>query len=159
MMDTDAVNAAVLDWMHETLPDVKTGYDYTGERREADLAVFGDGSFPDLIVDVADTEDGQEFAEFPYAQLQQAWVRIWRINFSIMVDNSESRAASKQLRDFSDQLRRTIATDGNLGNRVQFASPRMSFDFTQPFVRYQDGTRGREVIGSMAVGEMIDVNL
>lgn len=158
MMDTDAVNAAVLDWMHETLPELATGYDYLGERRDADLAVFGDGSFPDVIVDVATTQDGQEFSEFPYAQLQQTWVRIWRINFSIMVDNSASRAASKQLRDFSDTLRRAISTDGNLGERVQLASPIMTFDFTQPFVRYQDGTRGREVIGSMAVGELIDVN-
>lgn len=159
MMGTDAVNSAVLDWFRDTLPDLKTGYGHLTERKgDAELAAWGTGEFPDVLVDVATTQDGQQFAEFPYAQLQQAWVRIWRIDFSIMVDNVDTIAASKQLRDFTDQLRSTIAGDGNLGGRVQLASPIMTFDFTQPFVKYADGTRGREVVGTMAVGELIDVN-
>lgn len=158
MMGTDDVNAAVLDWMRETLPDLKTGYDHIPEGKDAARASFGDGSLPDVIVDVAETTDGQDFPEFPYAQLQQAWVRVWRVSFSIMADNEIPADAAKQLRDFADQLRSTIAGDGNLGDRVQFASPIMSFDFTQPFVRYDDGTKGREVVGTMAVGELVDVN-
>jgi hypothetical protein len=160
MRTTQEVNGAVLDWMRETIPALATGYDHIpeGKGKGSSVPTFGDGSMPDVVVDVATTEDGQDFAEFPYAQIQQAWVRIWRIDFELMVDNADPAAAAQQLRDYIDLLRSTIAGDGNLGGRVQFASPRMTFDFTQPFVRYDDGTKGRGVIGSMAVGELIDVN-
>lgn len=157
-MTTQEVNAAVLAWMRETLPTVNTGYDHIPFGKGAELATFGDGSFPDVIVDIAETTDGQDFPEFPYAQIQQAWVRVWRLGFSLGVDNSDPAAAATQLRGFADLLRTTISRDGNLGGRVQFASPIMSFDFTQPFVRYDDGTKAREVIGQMSVGELIDVN-
>lgn len=151
-MTNDQIIAAVIDWFRDGLPWLEHDYDYVPAAKP--------GAIPDIIVDVESDEEnfGAQFAEFPFAQIQQVSLRVHRLGFSIMDDNSDPQAAAQRLRGIPDELRPLLRRDATLGGRLEprtMASPFISFDFTQPFVRYEDGTKGREVVGSMSVGQLV----
>lgn len=148
-MTAAEVAAAVKAWITETLPELTATYHFIPSAKNAGL--------PDAVVDVAEQRDGLDFEEFPWRQLQNAPVRKWNVEVSVMVDNSDPEAAADQLHDMADRLSGSLLSGGNLGGRVPFASPFSTFDFTNPFVEWDDGTRGREMTMTMAVGELLEV--
>ena len=75
---------------------------------------------------------------------------------SFMVDNALTDQAAAQLRDFEARLLESVLKDATLGGRVPIASPQMEFDFTAPFVEYEDGTKGREMTMTIAVGHLVE---
>lgn len=148
-MTTEDVLTGVNAWVVATCdPPIVGAYEYLPEMKTAEL--------PDVVTEVLEVRMNIEDPRFPFAQLQQTWLKVWQINCSIMVGNSDPGAAALQLEGYADQMDASIRGDGSLGGRVPFISPFYAFDFTAPFVEYNDGTRGREMNMQMAIGELVE---
>lgn len=127
------------------------------------------GGLPDLVAYALRKRIVPEDPEnFPFRQLEQVWLRIFDIELSVMVEPAEAddgelldtaalRAPHDVLRGFGEILEGSALKDPTLGTRVQMTSPRMIFDYSQPFAEYEDGTRGPEMSVTLAVAEAIDV--
>lgn len=151
-MTNAQIIAAVVEWFRDGLPWLEHDYSYVPAAKP--------GAIPDVIVSVENDDEGlgSNFAEFPFGAIQQRTLRVHRLGFSIMADNEDPAAAAALLESIPDELRPLIRGDATLGGRLNpgtMASPFITFDFTQPFVRYEDGTKGREVVGSLSVGQLI----
>lgn len=151
-MTNAQIIAAVIAWFREGLPWLEHDYPYVPAAKP--------GAIPDVIVSLENDDEnlGSNFAEFPFAQIQQRTLRVHRLGFSIMEDNSDPAAAAARLESIPDDLRPLLRGDATLGGRLDpgtMASPFITFDFTQPFVRYEDGTKGREVVGALSVGQLV----
>lgn len=148
-MTTQDVLDGINDWILDTCtPTIVGSYTYLPSAKTEAL--------PDVITEVLDIRWQIDDPQFPFSQLQQTWIRIWQIQSSFGVDNSTPDAAAEQLQGYADQLDASIRGDGSLGGRVPFISPFYSFDFTAPFVEYNDGTRFREMNMQIAVGELVE---
>jgi hypothetical protein len=146
---------AVLAWARDTIPAVAGGYDFVPPGKPEAL--------PDVVVDLeSEGFDVGPTPEFPWPQLQQRDLYVWRLVMSFMVgagkDQATHQAAAHQLRVFAEALRAALAGDPTLGKRVFLASP-LSFriDYTPPFVEWSDGTRGREMTVNLAVAQLQEV--
>lgn len=146
-MTSEEVAQAVLAWAREAVPALEGGYAYLPSQKDQLL--------PDVVVDVAEVEVARQLAEFPMSQIQQFFVHVFRCELSFMVDNSDPESAAQALRAMEALTTASLMRDGTLGGRVDFISPLFSYDFTPPFVEYADGTRGREMVMRMSVGEPI----
>lgn len=147
-MGTDDMAAGVVAWARAAIPELQGGYAYPPTSKEQPL--------PDVVVDVEGAAMTISDSSFPWHDIQQAWIMRWDVTLSFMVDNSDPVEAVKALRGFADTLGAEALRDGTLGGRVPFTSPLMSFDYTPPFVEYDDGTRGREMTMLMTVGELFE---
>lgn len=149
MTSNDATQNLV-EWARETLPELQAVYDHVP-------ATKSDG-LPDMVAEVARTGVDMGGSErFRFWDIQQRAIYFVEAELSFMVDNSDTAAAATQLRDFENRLLMGVMEDPTLGKRVPFASPLVSFDFTSPFVEYEDGTRGREMTMTLAVGDVVEV--
>lgn len=165
-MTKEEAIAAVLEWAQAVAPDVADrGYDYVPASKPKGL--------PDVVCELqteAVVREDPDFGALVDTQ-QVAALRVWDLELSVMagakprepaddealdddqlVDEAH-QAASKQLRAIAQQLGDALLADETLGGRVQLASPFCIFDFTRPFVEYQDGTRGREMRMALKVAE------
>jgi hypothetical protein len=141
----DQVIQAVVAWARETLPELIGSYAYAPAGKTEAL--------PDVVADHATIEYLiDDDRRFPWLSLQQTILAVHSVGMSFMVTNANEGAAAAALRGYADALAASLLADGTLGGRVPMASPLMTFDFTRPFVEYQDGTRGREVTMELAVG-------
>jgi hypothetical protein len=147
-MDQQAVIDGVLTWAREAVPDLQGGYDYEPSAKTQSL--------PDIVATLSTVEVVVDDPRFRLTNVQQALITAYGVNLSIMVDNGEPQAAAQSLRGWCDALAASLLADSTLGGRVPFASPLIIFDYTRPFVRYQDGTKGREVAVEMVVGELVE---
>jgi hypothetical protein len=138
----------VVAWVQETLPEVVGAYSFgTADKPQA---------MPDVQVELLQRRLAIEDPLFPFEVLQQVWLHIMQFGISIMVDNTDPSSADDLLKDFSDRLLAAAMNDGTLGQRVEFISPFMTFDFTPPFVEYaSDGTKGREMTMLISTGERL----
>lgn len=112
---------------------------------------------PDCVIEVARTgieEVGS--TRFRFWDIQQKWVYFVEVSLSFMVDNADTDAAATYLRDLENRLLMGILANPTLDGGVPFASPAVSFDFTAPFVEYEDGTKGREMTMTLAVGDLVE---
>jgi hypothetical protein len=146
-MTTEAVCAAVLDWAKATT-SIVTGYDH--------IPAESTGPLPDVIVDCASLSIVETSDLFPHANIQQAWVAVFVMDISVMVDNTAPETAAQALRTYADSLRASLLANGTLGGRVPMVSKRIEFDFTLPFVVRNDGVRGREMTMRMTVAELVE---
>jgi len=139
---------AVLAWVEEAIPELEASYDHVPS---------GKGALPDVIVEATRTGiemgGGERFACW---QLQQRAIYFVECSVSFMVDNSDTKAAASLLHSIEERLVAGVLADATLGSRVPFASPLVEFDFTTPFVEYEDGTRGREMTMTLAVGDLVE---
>jgi len=154
---------AVAEWLREQLPALKGSYDFvTGTKTEA---------LPDVMVEVTENflTPGADVAdEFPWADLQQVWLDVRRLELAFMVGDATvdpddeaavsaaARVAHHTLLDLVDDLKASLRDDPTLGDRVQITSPRVAADFTPPFAEYQDGTRGREATVTIATADLVE---
>ena len=144
-MTADEVIEAVVAWALEAVPELVGSYAFAPAGKTEGL--------PDVVADHATIEYVlDDDRRFPWLSLQQTVIAVHSIGLSFMVSNEQEAAAAATLRGYSDALAASLLADGTLGGRVPMASPLMTFDFTRPFVEYQDGTRGREVTMELAVG-------
>lgn len=146
-MTSEGVCNEVLEWVM-AITDIDTGYDF--------IPAQSTGPLPDVIVDVEHVNVVETSDLFPHANIQQAWVRVYTMGVSIMVDNTEPETAAESLRDYADALGASLLANGTLGGRVPMVSKRHEFDFTLPFTVRNDGTRGREMTMSMTVAELVE---
>lgn len=112
---------------------------------------------PDCVIEVTRTgieETGS--TRFRFWDIQQKWVYFVEVSLSFMVDNADTQDAAGYLRDLEHRLVLGVLQNPTLDNAVPFASPLTSFDFTAPFVEYEDGTKGREMSMTLAVGDLVE---
>ena len=136
--------------MGETvLPELVATYDH--------VPSYKPGGLPDVVVEAARTGlDDIAATRFRFWRIQQRSVYYVEASLSFMVDNADTAAAAAQLRDFEARLFASVIGDATLGGRVPIASPVVEFDFTSPFVEYEDGTKGREMTMTIAVGDLVE---
>lgn len=148
--DSSAHVAAVIAWVRDTITELEGAYEYVPAGKTQAL--------PDVVGDVGTIEVAVDDQRFPFASIQQRYIAIFSISLSFMVDNGDAEAAAALLRDMARRLSASLlSTGGTLGGRVPMVSPTFSFDFTRPYVRYEDGTKGREMTMDLAVGELVEV--
>lgn len=152
-MNEQQVAQAVRDWAKAVLPELKASRHYLSAQKT---------ELPDVQADVARKRLVRGPDErFPFAQLQQAGLRIFDCELSLMVERDEEAGVqadqreTEQLRDFGDRLEASLLADATLGDRVQMASPLAEFDYSSPFVEWADGTRGRQLVVTLAVAELV----
>ncbi len=155
-MTSEEVAEAVVAWARATLPDLKAGYPYPP-------------GVTDLLPDVAAVVHGirtvdEDPENFPTEGLEQVWLKVFDLEVSIMVPQDEGaegeKVAHQTLEGFAEALVGSTLSDVTLGNRLTgaFASPRITVDLGQYEPR-DDGTRGREMPITMAVGEPFQLEL
>lgn len=148
-MTADEVVEAVVAWAAEVCSITSTYTYLTGEKSQA---------LPDVAGDLADRRLRLEDpANFPDLRVEQVMLDIFEIDLSFLVDNEDEGAAASTLRGYSDSLGVEVRNDASMGDRVQVASPFLTFDFARPFVEYQDGTVGREMTMKVFIAELVEV--
>jgi len=149
MLTHDQVVVKLLDWARVTLPTLQGGYSYVPAAKTANL--------PDVVCEVNTSLVTDSDPDFPWEDIQQTWIMVYRCQLSFMVDNGDPKAAAEQLRGFADALRVEALKDRTLGSRVPARSARFSFTWSPPFVEYEDGTKGREMSLELAIADPIEV--
>lgn len=157
---------AVVEWIGDTCA-------IPAERRFPYPQATKTEALPDASawVNSSRVQVGPDQAEFPLAFLQQVWLTIFVVEFQVMVEQGvahpddaveeevAAETAQAQLYDYATALRASIRgrqnLDGKLDGVGQLASPLLAFDFTVPFIEYEDGTRGRVMPGSISVAQQI----
>lgn len=162
-MDKRVVIAAVAEWAQEVAPALADrAYGYVPGAKPKGL--------PDVVVELQQETVVPSDPDFPITDLQQIpALRVWTLQLSVMAgalptdpDDEDAvdiahAAATATLHDISSLLGDALIADETLGRRVPMASPFHVFDFTRPFVEYDDGTRGREMRMAMKVAEPLIV--
>ncbi len=149
-MDSQAVSTALLDWALAECPDLNSGYAYVPAEKP--------NALPDVIVEVARVEISTGSDKLPWQQIQQRLVEVTEANISVMADNSDPAAAAALLRGVAEDMKVALLKSSTLGGRVPVRSPYFEFDFTAPFVEYEDGTKGREMTLTMTVGDLVEAD-
>lgn len=159
MLDEQSAATAVADWAGEVCGiDEARRFAYPQAAKTAEL--------PDVAASLVSsrTQQGADEVDFPLAAVQQSWLAIFVVQFSIMVeqgaDEASAASAQAELYGYAAQLRDALLGDVTLGDRLdadagQFASPVIEFDFSAPFVEYEDGTRGRVTPGTVRLAQAI----
>lgn len=139
---------ALTAFVEEKIPALAATYPYNTLEK---------GELPDAMVEVLNKRITRDDPAFPYAQLQQVYLKVFQCGVSFLVDADSGTDAQQTelLRGFGATLEDEATGDATLGGRVQFCSPLMTFDYDTPFIQYQDGTRGRQMVWSVALGEVI----
>lgn len=128
---------------------------------------------PDVAAAVTDSrvQRGPDDEDFPLLMLEQTWLNLFVVEFSIMVDQGSgdgtaesieaaAQTAQQAVYGYAKALREAIIDDPTLDGALDasagvFASPLIAFDFREPFVEYDDGTRGRIMPGVVRLAEAI----
>lgn len=154
MMSNEEAIEALLEWVEATVTDVagKT-YKHEPASKTADL--------PDCVAVLEREGITLDDPEFPIFQMQQVVFRRFDLALSFMVeagvDPDAAEAAQVTLRSYAEALTLGVLADETLGARVPAASPAVEFDYTPPFLRYDDGTIGRNMTMSIAIGTPLAV--
>jgi hypothetical protein len=148
-VSSEQVVDGVASFCLATLPELTKAYDYVPSMKEAAL--------PDVVVEVLESYSSQDDPAFPFWQLEQRHLFVWRVGCSFMVDNANPLIASEQLRDFEQRLLAEALRDSTLGGRVPLRSPRIQFGYTPPLVEYEDGTVGREMTMQLGIADLLEV--
>ena len=142
---------AVEAWVNEVLPQLAASRHFlSGQKTQ----------LPDVLVDVAEKRLVLGDDRFPFAQIQQAWLRVFELELLFMVEHhggSADQDEQEELRLYGASLEGSLMENATLGDRVQMASPNAIFNYRLPFVQYADGTRGRQLVVNMAVAELAPV--
>lgn len=158
MIDPAAIVAGVVAWVDDVIGQTALG-ENVGVRHVYDhLPVGKPYGLPDAIVEVANVQTVIDDPRLPFGAIQNRWCVIYPIGLSMMVENDDPEAAAAQLLAYVKLLAASLTADGTLGGRVPFCSPSFTFNFDRPFVRYEDGTKGREATASLTVGDLMEVD-
>lgn len=162
-MNEAQVAEAVADWLLDILSDTELG-DGMGLRASYAYVNAEKGPLPDVMADVREKRIGLGADEpyFPLRQLQQTMLRTFECELSFLVETSDGAAAAASetalLRLYGATIESSAIADASLGSRLSdqaFCSPIMRINYDSPFIQYADGTRGRQMVATLAVGEMV----
>ena len=149
MLSTEIIAERVADWLREILPELNEAYDHAAERKTAPL--------PDAAVEITDIEIRERDDRFPLFNFQNVTVKSYQYDVLLMVDPADPEAASDLLASFADRILAAIAADQTLGARVPAVALGARITFNPPFVRFDDGTKGRLATARIVVGEPIPI--
>lgn len=141
----------VRDWAQGVLPELTSARHYLSAEKT---------TLPDVMAEVVRKRIVRSEEAFGASAIQQAGVRVFDCELSFMVEKAAEggleadQLETEQLRDFGARLEASLLSDGTLGGRVQMASPLAEFDYSSPFVEWADGTRGRQMVLTLSVGEL-----
>lgn len=162
-LNEQLVAETVRDWISDLVAEGGSGDPSPFAADYAYLPV-AKGGLPDLIADTAASEYVADHPAFPkFSALQQAWLEVFEVTVSFMVEVPEDHAedAQRALRGYAGTvrtgLRQDTSLDGRLGAEppyVQEAAPTVRADFSDPMVEWADGTRGREARLTIFVAEL-----
>lgn len=149
-MTNEEIINATLEWVAAVIPAVAgSTYNHVPPGKGKAL--------PDVVGDLGEEAIVREHDEFLLGGLQQVALRVFRLGYSFMVEAgttaAQAQTAAETLRAYAELLIGSALADHTLGGRVPFASPFLEFDYTSPFVEYEDGTRGREMNMQLTVAE------
>lgn len=152
-MSAQEVAEAVVEWAEAQIKELKAGYAYPGATS---------GALPDVWVVVQQIRTVPNDEEhFPFAGLQQVWLKEYPLELSIMAEQGEGEEAAKTtheaLEGYAETLIGSALADVTLGSRVQMTSPRIEANLAEPFGERPDGTKGRELVMTFVVAEMIEL--
>jgi hypothetical protein len=152
-LSSQEVAEAVVEWAREQLPELNDGHPHP---------ISESGDLPDVVAAVAHIRSVPgEPEKFPFAMLEQTWLKVYDIELSIMVEqeqgNEGEKAAQQQLEAFAETLLGSTLADATLGERVPMVSPFLEADFSEPFRERSDGLRGRTMFMTLTVGELLAV--
>lgn len=140
---------ALAEWVTEKLPQLAFIYDHAVLAKPEGL--------PDCVVELRRTGiSPPNDTRFSFWDIQARAVYFVEADLSFMVDNGDTEAAAMELREFEQTLLVGVTQEPTLGSRVPFASPQVDFDFTAPFVEWSDGTKGRVMTMTIAVGDLVE---
>jgi hypothetical protein len=145
---SQSILQSVVDWAREAQPELQSSYAFVPAGKTESL--------PDVVASFATIEVTFNDPRFALLGIQQTMIRTWAVGLSVMIDNSDPEAAATWLNDTVDLFTASLLSDSTLGDRVPFASPLVVFDLSRPFVRYDDGTKGREMTVDLTLGEMVE---
>lgn len=148
-MTTDQTAEAIVEWVVATIPEIESSYDHAAERKTQPL--------PDVGIEITDVEIRLDDERFPLYQIENTAVLSRQFDILLMVDPEPAQTASDLLASFADQLIVSLASDFTLGGRVPAAALGLRFRFNPPFVRFDDGTKGRVTTGTIIIGEPINI--
>lgn len=145
---------AVVAWSRDVLPELNEGRPYLSAQKT---------KLPDVMVDVSEKAIRLSDDRFPDLDIQQAALRIFEVEAAFMVSHADSdiqadATESAALRDFGARLEAAMVTDSTLGARVFMASVVGAItNYRLPFVRYGDGTKGRQMLLSFAAADLVPI--
>lgn len=158
-LDEQTAAEVVAAWAGEVcgIPEARR-FPYPQSTKTAEL--------PDIAAAVTDSriQRGPDGDDFPLLMLEQTWLNLYVVEFSIMVEQGETddqaAAAQAAVYGYAAALRASIVADPSLEGTLDattgvFASPLIGFDFREPFVEYEDGTRGRITPAVVRLAEAI----
>ena len=161
-MTEQEVAEAMADWLTELLSDTALG-NGSGLKAAYPYISAEKGALPDVMADVREKRVGLGAEEpfFPLRQLQQTMIHAFECELSFLVETGNGPAAAADetalLRLYGATIEAAVIDDASLGERLgdAFCSPIMRFNYDSPFIQYADGTRGRQMVATLAVGELI----
>lgn len=150
-MTFEEVAEGMVAWARELIPELKDGYSYPPGITDR---------LPDVSAVIGGVKDVPSDAErFWFLQLEQAGLRIFDVEVSIMVEVEEGakgeEAAQRALEGYAETLMGSTLAGASLGDEAMI-SPRVETDLTEPSEQRQDGTRGRAVYLKMAVAHTVE---
>ena len=151
-MTSTEIAEAIVAWAREQIPTLKDGFPYPG-------ATSGD--LPDVVVVVGRMRQVPGDPEnFPFAGLEQTWLRVHDVELSVMVEQEDGRAGEKAAHQALEAIAETL--EGSLAAGVSFGgevmlSPRVEADLSEPFQEREDGIKGRTVYMTFAAAKRIEV--
>lgn len=154
-MTEDQVAEQLVAWARAELTELQEGRAWLTAQKT---------KLPDVVADVEEKSVVLSDPRFPRLDIEQAALRVFDcvLAFMVAIDKEAApagqtvdQAETKLLRDFGARLEASLLSDGTLGGRVFMASPLVSFDYRLPFVQYEDGTRGRQMVTRLAVAEPV----
>lgn len=135
-------------WAVATVTDLEGSYDFAAETKTQPL--------PDVGAEIAEVVEGVDSREFPReAAVDQKQYRTLRFDLLLVTNPEPARDASRWLADAADDLSEALRDDHTLGGRVHRASKQHSWSFKPPFVRFDDGTEGRQATLRLALAEEV----
>ena len=153
MTSADDVATEVVEWVMETVPDLRGAYDYAAEKRDEPL--------PDVACEITD----EAFDNRPPSFLSErsvpgidqiALYHLLSAELLLVVDPEPPRGASRALNGYVAAIATSLLPEGKALGSGLFISPLFTAGYRPPFVEFDDGQRGRLATVRLTVAESID---
>jgi hypothetical protein len=147
-MTTEEVARALEEWAAGAA-NLTSSFDYPPE----DLSK----SMPLVIAEIQRKQRSQVPEGFRAQGYQQATIRVWTAELTLLVSPDPAWTASRNLYNLVDMLEESLYADSTLGGRIGFADKNYDASFDPPEVEFADGTSARQATFTLTVGEYAEV--
>jgi len=151
-MTYEQIAEALVKWARDLIPALEDGYSYPPGVTDR---------LPDVAAVIGTVKDVPGDPEsFPFAGLEQTWLRVFDVEVSIMVEVEDGAAGEKAAQRSLESYAETLTGSTRAGTSLEgeaMISPRTEVDLTEPAEERPDGTRGRAVYLKLAVAKRIEI--